>query len=285
MATTTPSVLTVAGAPGEGSRASFDGTAVEVTTGRHVLRIPLSAVHSVDVSPQTLMIMVTGDRATEPDTGAPQQIRYHSPAEARAFAEAVTSALARTQPRPGGLARVESRLRPDFLFHGWTGRVLAVWALLGLVTLPLLLGPTPEDTSAMLVLSAVLWPLAHLLVRFWWQLLVRDPLILLRRGVSVPGTVLRHRRNAGDNALYYPELRFTTAEGTVQETRSCVGRRLDGPPGAVRVRYDPRDPRRAGRPMTFAHLFWIAVLGGIALSISAPAGSPMYGPWAEFLGG
>ncbi|MEV5971187.1 DUF3592 domain-containing protein [Streptomyces sp. NPDC051921] len=277
--TTASAPLTVVAPAGIRERATFHGEAVEIVRGRHVTRIPVTAIHDVEVHAYGLVVQLTGRSDDDVDHAAAQRMGHSSVAAARTFATAVRAAAEAAGRRPNGLSQVTSTTRAGNPFGSWWFRILFVEALLGLVLL--VTYPYDENTASAagmtILLSALLGPCAWLVCRFAWDHMLRDPWILLRRGVMVNGEVLQHRRKGGDNALYYPMLRFTTEEGEQHEVLSCVGRAGQGGSGRIALRYDPQDPgTRAGRTLTFSHFFWSLVLSGLALGlVVASAGPPI----------
>jgi hypothetical protein len=98
------------------------------------------------------------------------------------------------------------------------------------------------------------------------------------------GTVVDHSSSStSEGIVYYPVVRFTTAEGRTVEFSSSSG--SSSPPDVgdrVEVRYDPDDPQDAELSGFFDLWGWTIALGGLGILFSAFAlFSPGFGLFGQ----
>ncbi|MEO3788244.1 DUF3592 domain-containing protein [Actinocorallia sp. B10E7] len=60
-----------------------------------------------------------------------------------------------------------------------------------------------------------------------------------------PGKVVKEDWSGGEQGSYTSYIRFTTAEGEEVETKIVTNRSVSGPEHELRMKYDPKNPRRA----------------------------------------
>ncbi|MFI1015988.1 DUF3592 domain-containing protein [Streptomyces sp. NPDC020965] len=224
--------------------------------------MPLEAIaHVESADGRSVRIRISG--------GDGQLFRVRGrPEAARAFTGVLERALAGVRHVPEGAARVTMVVRP------WTvpipsPRTRRVMALTGLfLVLPAvgLMTGSPGQRAGV-VLSTLASPAGAALLALSWKFFLRDPWILWRRGVIVPGTVVDYRTSTKQQAMY-PVYRFTLVNGDIRRESSSVSVLMRHRDPRVDVVYDPHDPSRVRGGRAVAHMtagLALGVLGGLIL--------------------
>ncbi|GAB3209161.1 hypothetical protein GCM10027294_22440 [Marinactinospora endophytica] len=264
---------------GRGFTARFDGERLRLVRGRNTWTVPVRAMRLVTVDADTTVrIGLSGDgRAARHGLGAEIVLSCRSANAAAAFAGSLQRALRARGTVADGHApvEVETRERATDPRHRRRARVAGAVAVY--VALLVALGAFSGDPgTAWLVLGPISWtgPAGVGLVWFCWVWLVRDLVVLRRRGVTVAGHCDRVTRAFGGNVLYTPVLSYRTVEGrSLSQVRSrgfaSASMWLEGS-GPVDVTYDPLDPARASIPLSRTHLGWtvfMVVLGVVLILV------------------
>jgi hypothetical protein len=252
---------------GRGGTFRLEGRKLRVVRGRTVWEIPLRAVEAVERGDdwRYAALRISGAGPAPAFT-----VRSRNTAAVQAFTEALGRALTGVTPVADGQALITTGTRPLEL-PGLSTRAsrITVLVLGWLLLIVLAAGGVESDSEAGLVVAAApTGPTGCVLLAVAWRFFLRDPWILRRRGVTVPGQVVRYITSTRQQAMY-PVYRFTTVTGRTltQESSVTVLKRLSNP--GVDVTYDPQDPTRVRGARAFGHLaagLFVAAFGaGAAL--------------------
>ncbi|MGW0598951.1 DUF3592 domain-containing protein [Streptomyces sp. NPDC002776] len=249
---------------GRGGVMRLESGEVRVVRGRVTWRIPLRALGSVESDGATsVRLRISGDTS-----GDGFQVSSGNSNAVGAFTEALRRAMAGHPPVLDGAALVSTEPTPrtppalSSRASRWTvgvgGYLLLLVVLFAVVEAP--------DQVGWLTATAFLLPGGAGLLVLAWRFFLRDPWILRRRGVTVPGEIVDYRTSPKQQAMN-PVLRFTTAGGVTvtQESTVTVLMRRRSP--AVDVTYDPQNPSRVRGGRAPAHMsagLFVAVLGSLA---------------------
>ncbi|MFE3068522.1 DUF3592 domain-containing protein [Streptomyces sp. NPDC059247] len=248
---------------GRGGAFRLEEGAVRIVRGRTSWQVPLGAVDAVEHGDGWVGLRVV-------DGDAVDDFRVSGNATAvRAFREELDRARAEAGPAPSGAApAVSVTVRPRTLRlpRPWA------WGLSGacgyaLYLVLLFTTHTPEQMA--LVVPAVITGPFGVGITVLVVICARDPWILWRRGITVPGEVVRYSSQKKQMAMN-PDYRFTTVEGVTltQRSDSMVLTRWSDP--HVDVVYDPQDPTRVRGGRGVAHLVLTAFLALMGAALFTP---------------
>ncbi|MEV8319560.1 DUF3592 domain-containing protein [Streptomyces sp. NPDC059900] len=187
-----------------------------------------------------------------------------------AFTDGLRQAMEGVAPVADGAALVTTGPTPRTPLALNTRAARVTMGVVGYLLLIVLLSTVVEDPDQVSWLGATVFllPFGVGLLLVAWRFFVRDPWILRRRGVTVPGEIVDYRTSTKQQAMY-PVLRFTTAEGATvtHDSSVTVLMRLRNP--SVDVTYDPQDPGRVRGGRAFAHMTMalFLVVSGAALAL------------------
>ncbi|MFH8492107.1 DUF3592 domain-containing protein [Streptomyces longisporoflavus] len=236
---------------------------VRVVRGRATWRIPLRAVGAVESDGRTsVRLRISGDTA-----GDGFQVSSGNSNAVGAFAEGLRQAMEGVTPVADGTALVTTGPTPRTppALGNRAARVsvgVCAYVLLLLVLFAVVEEP---DQVSWLGATAFLLPFGAGLLAVAWRFFLRDPWILRRRGVTVPGEIVDYRTSTKQQAMN-PVLRFTTADGTSVTHESSVTVLMRSRNRSVDVTYDPQDPGRARGGRALAHMS-----AGLLLGVAAAA--------------
>jgi len=94
-------------------------------------------------------------------------------------------------------------------------------------------------------LGLVAMILALVAVLLMWETVSAQRLDRVAVLAPEPGEVVREGLTVGENRKVISYIRFTTVEGEEVETEIVTGRSVAGPEHELRMKYDPKKPRRA----------------------------------------
>ncbi|MFE0703216.1 DUF3592 domain-containing protein [Streptomyces sp. NPDC058872] len=252
----------------------FDGELVTVIRPGETVTLPLADLLRVSLLSAADRTAVRLD-AEERTHGFVDTVSYtvtsQDDAAARSFHDALDGVV---PPRPSTTApttapRVSVPLVP--VLPSRIGRprpgVALAGGLVGYAAL-LLLGfllADPRPTASRIGFLHLALLVGTLLTAAGWHL-ASVPIVLFRRGVRTPATVVGERVNPRSVT---PRYRFTTAGGVVHVEDSSLLRASSHRTDTVTVRYDPKKPSRVlhgwGLLELIAGLFFLALGFGIAL--------------------
>ncbi|CAL9548844.1 hypothetical protein SUDANB105_04377 [Streptomyces sp. enrichment culture] len=247
---------------GRGGTFRLEGGTVRVVRGRGVVEIPLRAVEAVEQGEDERSV---GLRISGGGPGAAFTVRSGNTSAVRAFTEALERALAGVTPVADGQALITARTRPvePPRLSTRASRVTALVA--GWLTVIVVAAVTAREPAqrALVLTAAFTAPLGSGLLAVAWRFFLRDPWILRRRGVTVPGEIVDYITSRKQQAKY-PVYRFTTVTGVTRTQESSVSVLTRRANPRVDVTYDPQDPARVRGGRAIAHLgagLFLGVLG------------------------
>ncbi|MER7574887.1 DUF3592 domain-containing protein [Streptomyces sp. NPDC126514] len=249
---------------GRGGAMRLENGEVRVVRGRLTWRIPLRALGAVESDGATsVRLRISGDTS-----GDGFQVSSGNSNAVGAFTEALRRAMRGHTPVSDGVALVSTEPTPrtplalSTRAAKWTvgvgGYLLLLIVLFTVVDAP--------DQLGWLTATALLLPGGAALLVLAWKFFLRDPWILRRRGVTVPGEIVDYRTTPKQQAMH-PVLRFTTAGGVTVTQESTVTVLMRRGNSVVDVTYDPQNPSRVRGGRAVAHMtagLFVAVLGSIA---------------------
>ncbi|MGW7069785.1 hypothetical protein ACWGII_00350 [Streptomyces sp. NPDC054855] len=258
---------------GRGGAMRLESGEVRVVRGRATWRIPLRAVGSVESDGMTsVRLRISGDTS-----GDGFQVSSGNRNAVGAFTEGLRQAMEGVTPAADGTALVTSGPTPRTPLSLTTRAARVSTGVGGYLLLLVLLFTvvrTPEQVT-WLTLAAFLLPGGAGLLVLAWKFFLRDPWILRRRGVTVPGEIVRYRTLPRQQAMN-PVLRFTTAGGVTVTQESSVTVLMRRRDPAVDVTYDPDDPSRVRGGRALSHM-------GAGLLLGALGAAMALGPLTGFL--
>lgn len=258
---------------GRGGVMRLEGGEVRVVRGRTTWRIPLRAVGAVESDDLTsVRLRISGDTS-----GDGFRVSSGNRNAVSAFALGLRQALEGITPVEDGAALVTTGLTPRAPFAP-TPRAARVGIGAGGYLLLLILLFTVVDAPDQLrwlTATAFLLPGGAGLLVVAWKFFLRDPWILRRRGVTVPGEIVRYRTSSKQQAMN-PVLRFTTAGGVTVTHESSVTVLMRSRNLEVDVTYDPQEPSRARGGRAPAHL-------GVGLILTAVGATAAFVPLIGFV--
>ncbi|MFF5007966.1 hypothetical protein ACFY3G_34690 [Streptomyces phaeochromogenes] len=250
---------------GGGITARFDGQRLRLVQGATTWTVPVRALRAAELTPDgDVRIDLSGDPgAARHGLGAGVSIPTRNAHAARAFTESLQRALDTTTAVPDGhaLVLVDTR-QPSMSPRARRGLMIGIAAVAYAAVLLLIGQYGAGDTGPVILAFGWLGPGGLGLLYFCWVRLIRDLVVLRRRGITVSGRSEGTVRGFGGNVFYFQKLSFRTAEGrdlTRVESRGSVGGITTGV-GRLDVTYDPLDPSRATGPLTVNHVGWTLVL-------------------------
>lgn len=250
---------------GRGGAMRLESGEVRVVRGRATWRIPLRAVGAVESDGLTsVRLRISGDTS-----GDGFQVSSGNRNAVDAFAEGLRQAMEGVTPVPDGAALVTTGPTPRtplFLNSRAARASMGVCGYLLLLVLLFTVVETPGQV-AWLTVAAFLSPGGAGLLALAWKFFLRDPWILRRRGVTVPGEILTYRTSSKQQAMN-PVLRFTTAKGITVTHDSSVTVLMRHRDPAVDVTYDPDDPSRVRGGRALAHMSAGLFLGALGAAMA-----------------
>lgn len=236
---------------GRGGAMRLESGEIRVVRGRATWRIPLRAVGAVESDGVTsVRLLISGDT-----TGEGFRVSSGNSNAVGAFTDGLRQAMDGVTAVADGAALVTSgptprtplslTTRASRVSVGVCGYLLLLVVLFNVVE-------TPEQAT-WLPVAAFLSPGGAGLLLLAWRFFLRDPWILRRRGVTVPGEILTYRTSSKQQAMN-PVLRFTTAKGVTVTHDSSVTVLMRRKDPVVDVTYDPQDPSRVRGGRAPAHM-------------------------------
>ncbi|GAU69461.1 hypothetical protein SSP35_12_01090 [Streptomyces sp. NBRC 110611] len=221
---------------------------VRVVRGRTTWTVPLAAISDVGYAEGRVRLELAaggeGDSVT---------LTTRNTTAADAFVRRLRDAVSRVPTAENGPAMViaEHRERPRLRLPG---RPLVWLACLAVVpyfwyfgTAIKLVGGDDSAAGALLGVSMLYCPWGVVLLVKGWRDVVRDALILWRRGITVPGRVRAYKwssTGSDGSGEYRPVYEFRTLEGHKRRVTQSVAHTHKGEEGPVDVTYDPLSPTR-----------------------------------------
>lgn len=230
---------------GRGAEFRLTNGTVTATRGRRTWTVPLEAIGEVDHHGVTVRLRLAGG---SPDDAIALTARNSVAADA--FVRSLRSALVTVQPTPDGRPLVISQVEPH-PFLRWLNRPgpllkrsLPVVAYLAFAVAALY--RAAQEDLVPPVMHIVLWggPLGALLLFKAWQQVFRDAVILRRRGITVPGRIIRYDWVSSEEE-FRPIYEFQTVEGRRIVAPSSVLVSTYFRASHLDVTYDPQQPYRA----------------------------------------
>ncbi|MFI7320291.1 DUF3592 domain-containing protein [Streptomyces venezuelae] len=246
---------------GRGGAMRLESGEVRVVRGRVTWRIPLRAIGVVESDGRTsVRLRISGDT-----TGDGFYVTSGNSNAVGAFTEGLRRAMEGVTPVADRAALVDTGATPRAPLALNTRAVRVSVGVCGYLLVLFLLSAVVEDPEqgSWLGATVFLLPFGTGLLWLAWRFFLRDPWILRRRGVTVPGEIVDYRTSAKQQAMN-PVLRFTTADGATVTQVSSVTVLMRSRNRAVDVTYDPHHPDRARGGRAFAHMtmgFVLALFG------------------------
>jgi hypothetical protein len=259
-----------AGAPevvlsGGGVTARFDGRRLLLVQGATTWTVPVRAVRSAELlSGGEVRIELSGDaEGAQHGLGAGVSIPCRNAHAAKAFTNRLQRALRASDTVADGHALVLVETRQ----HGTsplTHKGIKIGtAVLAYAAVLVIIGRYGAgEAGAELGVFGVLGAAGLALLYFCWVRLIRDILVLRRRGITVSGHSEGTVAGFGGNVFYFRVLSYRTLEGMSfkeVKSRGSVSGRTSGI-GPVDVTYDPLKPSTATGPLSFNHVWWTLFL-------------------------
>ncbi|MEV0522380.1 DUF3592 domain-containing protein [Streptomyces sp. NPDC050439] len=245
---------------GRGGAMRLESGEVRVVRGRTTWRIPLRAVGAVESDGATsVWLRISGDTS-----GDGFRVSSGNRNAVGAFAEGLRQAMQGITPVADGTALVTTGPTPRTPLSLSTRAARVTMGVCGYLLLLVLLFTVVQapDQVKWLAPTAFLLPGGAGLLALAWKVFLRDPWILRRRGVTVPGEIIDYRTSTKQQAMN-PVLRFTTTGGVTVTHESSVTVLMRRRDPAVDVTYDPDDPSRARGGRALAHMLAGLVLGAL----------------------
>ncbi|WP_150245352.1 DUF3592 domain-containing protein [Streptomyces albofaciens] len=231
---------------GRGIDFRLEAYVVRVVRGRTTWTVPLAAIDRVEYTGRRVLLELSGDATQD---GAFTLITRNATA-ADAFVRRLRTALTRL-PAPGQgpthVVRETVGRRIPRLSNLPTGAKIALGVVPYLAFFSVAGDKGAEAGIGDLVGFIMLYgPAGWLMLYFGWTEVVRDALILRRRGITVPGRIRDYTwRSAGeDSGEWHPVYEFRTLEGQRMVVTQTAGHGRKGERGPVDVTYDPLSPTR-----------------------------------------
>ncbi|MEV0281410.1 DUF3592 domain-containing protein [Streptomyces sp. NPDC050610] len=257
---------------GRGAEFRLGSAMVTVVRGRTTWTVPLESISEVVHDSTTVRIRLSGGSA--PD--AFSLVTRNSTA-AHTFTQSLRSALVDVRRVSDGPSRVTTHVRRHAWLR-WLDRPgllkysLAAMAYLAFAVTALYRAGQEEVVPPV---HMVLWlgPIGATLVVKSWRDVFRDAAILRRRGITVPGRVIRYEWVSSEEE-HRPIYQFRTVDGRQITARSSVLVRQFFKTPHLDVTYDPEEPQRArgvGRAGGMVRGVFQAFFGSLmALSLALP---------------
>ncbi|MEW1926275.1 DUF3592 domain-containing protein [Streptomyces sp. NPDC088360] len=236
---------------GRGGAMRLESGEVRVVRGRATWRIPLRAIGAVECDGRSsVRLRISGDTS-----GDGFRVSSGNGNAVGTFAEGLRQAMEGVTPVADGVALVTTGRTPRAPLAPTTRAARVSMGVCGYLLLLVLLFTVLDapDQRGWLSAAAFLLPLGAGLLAVAWKFFLRDPWILRRRGVTVPGQIVQYRTSPKQQAMN-PVLRFTTAEGRTVTHESSVTVMTRGRNPAVDVTYDPQDLSRVRGGRALAHM-------------------------------
>ncbi|MFK8843695.1 DUF3592 domain-containing protein [Streptomyces sp. Ac-502] len=219
---------------------------VRVVRGRTTWTVPLAAIDRVEYAGGRVLLEVSGDATQD---GAFTLITRNATA-ADAFVQQLRTALTRL-PVPGQgpthVVRETAGRRLPRLPRLSAGAKIALGIVPYLAFSVVAVNTGAEAGIGDLVGFIMAYgPAGWLMLYFGWTEVVRDALILRRRGITVSGRIRDYewRRAGEDSGEWHPVYEFRTLEGQCLVVTQTAGHAHKGTRGPVDVTYDPLSPTR-----------------------------------------
>ncbi|MFH8410264.1 DUF3592 domain-containing protein [Streptomyces sp. NPDC018019] len=231
---------------GRGIVFRLEGYVVRVVRGRTTWTVPLAAIQRVEYTGGRVRLELLGDGVE----GGSFMLTTRNTVAADAFVQQLRTALTRVstaEQRPTQVVVEVARRRrwrlpgnPQFWLFG-PGLV----AYLAFSSVAVNRG-AEEGIGDLVGFIMVGCPWGWLLLIWGWRDVVRDALILRRRGITVSGSIRDYdlRRVSEDSVKWHPVYQFRTLEGERCVVTQAVGHARKGRTGQVDVTYDPLSPTR-----------------------------------------
>ncbi|MEU7186663.1 DUF3592 domain-containing protein [Streptomyces sp. NPDC045369] len=232
---------------GRGVVFRLEAYAVRVVRGRTTWTVPLAAIDRVAYAGGRVLLELSGDEAVQ--DGAFTLITRNATA-ADAFVRQVRTALARPPASGQSPSRV---VREDAGRRRWRLPRLSAGTKIGLGVVPYLAFAAvaveegaKAGVGGLVGFTMAYGPAGWLMLYFGWTEVVRDALILRRRGITVAGRIrdYKWRRIGEDSGEWHPVYEFQTLEGQRLVVTQTAGHAHKGGSGPVDVTYDPLAPTR-----------------------------------------
>ncbi|MFF3277421.1 DUF3592 domain-containing protein [Streptomyces chrestomyceticus] len=232
---------------GRGVVFRLEGYAVRVVRGRVTWTVPLAAIDCVEYAGGRVRLQLSGGAAQE-GTFA---LSTRNGTAAEAFVRHLRAALARAAP--------SSQQTPTQVVGEVAGRRLlrlprlSAGAKIGLGIVPYLAfsGVAAQRADELgwgtfVTVIIVYCPAGWLMLHLGWTEVVRDALVLRRRGITVSGRIREYapHRNSETDTEWRPVYTFRTVEGERLVVTQPTGHSRRGATGPVDVTYDPLLPTR-----------------------------------------
>ncbi|MFH8411035.1 DUF3592 domain-containing protein [Streptomyces sp. NPDC018019] len=230
---------------GRGVVFRLEAYVMRVVRGRTTWTVPLTAIDRVAYTQGRVLLELSGDAVQD---GAFTLITRNATA-ADAFVQQVRTALTRLPATGQGPTHV---VRED-AGRRWRLPSLSAGAKIALGIVPYLAFSAiavEEGAKAglgdLVGFTMAYGPAGWLMLYFGWTEVVRDALILRRRGITVPGRIRDYewRRIGEDSGEWHPVYEFRTLEGQRLVVTQTAGHAHKGGRSLVDVTYDPLSPTR-----------------------------------------
>ncbi|MER8233214.1 DUF3592 domain-containing protein [Streptomyces sp. NPDC094049] len=246
---------------GRGGAFRLEDGRVRVVRGRTTWDVPLAAIAGVDHGdgPSVRLRISGAEPAREFSVSSGNR------AAVSAFTRELERVTAGVVPVSDGGALVTASVRPRTLPRP-SRRTVVILGCLALVALLLTVAESAGH-RALVVVGSLLTAMGGGMLALTWILLARDRLVLRRRGITVPGEIVRYRTTVKDQTQT-PVYRFTTLEGVERTQESSVflyWRRSDP---RVDVVYDPQDPTVVRGGPAAGHLIIGVLMGTLGAALT-----------------
>ncbi|MFH8985648.1 DUF3592 domain-containing protein [Streptomyces varsoviensis] len=239
---------------GRGVVFRLEAYAVRVMRGRITWTVPLGAIDRVGYAGGRVLLELSADadanaNADGSDSGAFTLVTRNATA-ADAFVRQLRTALTRLPASGRGPARVVrevARRRVPRLPRISAGGKIALGIVPYLAFFKVAGDKGAEEGIGVLVAVIMLYgPVGWLMLYIGWTEVVRDTLVLRRRGITVPGHIRDYEghRISEDRGEWRPVYEFRTLEGQHLVVTQPAGHEHQGEKGPVDVTYDPLSPTR-----------------------------------------
>ncbi|MFE7117296.1 DUF3592 domain-containing protein [Streptomyces sp. NPDC057654] len=224
---------------------------VRVMRGRVTWTVPLAAIEHVEHAGGHVLLKLSRDAAVSTEDNNAFTLTTRNTTAADAFVRQLRTALRRRSASAQGptqvVREVTGRRLPRLPPISAGGMIaLGVGPYIAFFYVAGEKGAEVGIGGLMMAIMMFYCPFGWLMLYIGWTKVMRDALILRRRGITVPGRIRDYawHRISKDQSEWRPVYEFRTLEGRHLVVTQPVGRTHKGEKGPVDVTYDPLSPTR-----------------------------------------
>ncbi len=234
---------------GRGVTFRLEGYMVRVIRGRVTWTVPPAAIERVEHAGGRVLLKLSREAGGAEDSDA-FTLTTRNAAAADVFVRQLRTALRRRSASPQAPAQVvrevAGRRLPRLPPISAGGKIAL--GIVPYIAFFYVAGEKGAEAGIGGLMAFIMFycPLGWLMLHIGWTEVMRDALILRRRGITVPGRIRDYSRHhiSKDRGEWRPVYEFRTSEGRHLVVTQPFGREHKGETGPVDVTYDPLSPTR-----------------------------------------